>query len=758
MSLNGTWKAKPDNENIGETEGYYEIDYDDSSWTPIKVPGHWQDEGFPDHQGIMWYRYNFEASEELKQFFKIIRLQFKGVFYYCTVWLNEEKLGSHEGYFDPFTFNVTSFIDKENVLCVKVECMDEPDRSKKRQITGVFSDWDASDPSFNPGGIWGDVALIVTGPTYFQYIEIKPEIVTETQANLYFRFEVYTDREGEKKFRIELKPHNFTGPAIIHEEFYEKLQKGENEIIHEINLEDAYLWWTHDHGYPHLYQLKCVVAETEGVSDEQTRLIGIREFNRVIRGRSWEFYLNKKRIYIRGANYAPCDHRLANVTRENYERDVDLLVQGNFNMIRVHAHVDRIELHEVCAEKGILIWQDFALQWGYDMKIEEIAKTQIQRMVRQVQNYPSQAVYCCHNEPFIGISPRPIGFMLLCLLISYAAAGLIDFYFGFFRNTVFWVLFTLFTLLFGLLPTSLFIYNKNKNVLDTHLVEAVLEVDDSIPVIPNSGIMGLLRKGTDLHTYEGWYTGKDYRDAYCYTRFPFKRMVPFVTEYGAQAFPHLENLKHYFKQEDLTPVNWDLFKKHHRCQTLFFARWFPLDKLTVIDDIVEVTQEYQAELIKFYNELWRIHRYNPSGGAILFLFNDCFPGITWSIVDYWRTPKKAYYAAQLSFSPVYVMADWPKKRYRPHSTYKSNIYVVNDLHQPFPKALVRWELQNSQAISVAKGHFSVDVQADSLHTLGPITYSFPADAQGTYTLLLFLEYSEMIIENKYFLHLKGGGS
>ncbi|HUX98222.1 MAG TPA: hypothetical protein VMV49_01595 [Candidatus Deferrimicrobium sp.] len=40
ISLNGTWKAKTDNENIGEEDGYFEIDYDDSDWQPIKVPGH----------------------------------------------------------------------------------------------------------------------------------------------------------------------------------------------------------------------------------------------------------------------------------------------------------------------------------------------------------------------------------------------------------------------------------------------------------------------------------------------------------------------------------------------------------------------------------------------------------------------------------------------------------------------------------------------------------------------------------------------
>ncbi|NVM31792.1 MAG: hypothetical protein HWN65_23335 [Candidatus Helarchaeota archaeon] len=749
LSLNGTWKAKPDNENVGEKKGYYELDYDDSDWAQIKVPGHWQEEGFPDHQGILWYRYKFDVSEQMKQFLKIIRLQFKGVFYYCTIWLNEEILGTHEGYFDVFDFNVTSFLDKENLLCVKVECMDEPDRSNKKQITGVFSDWDASDPSFNPGGIWGDVTLIETGTTYIKYTEIKSEIIDEKTANIFLRFEVVTEREGEKKFQLQIQPKNFQG-SELKEEFYEKLKLGENEFTTELLIEDARLWWTHDHGYPYLYLLKITVFENEKVSDEQEQIFGIREFKRKIKKRSWEFYLNKKRIYLRGTNYAPCDHRIANITREDYERDVDLLVEGNFNMIRVHAHVDRIELHKVCAEKGVLIWQDFALQWGYSLKIKENAKIQAKQMARKIQNYPSQGVYCCHNEPFIGMSPKPIIILGASLVLCFILSQLVNS----FQNAVLWGLLILIALPLGLLPTSLFVYNKNKDVLDKHLVEAILEVDDSVPVVPNSGIMGLIRMGTDLHTYEGWYWGKGYRDAYGYTHFPFKRMVCFITEYGAQAFPNLENLKKFVNEKDLWPINWQLLKNKHRCQPMFFERWFNFGQYKNISEVIDATQEYQAELLKFYNELWRINRYNPNGGTLMFLFNDCFPGITWSIVDYWRTPKKGYYATQLSFEPVLAMVDWPKRSYKPNKVYKTRIYVVNDLHRVISNASIKWKILNNHEEVVSSGDFTTNLEEDSIQTLGKIKYQFPKDAGGTYELELLLEFEETSIKNTYSLKIK----
>jgi len=751
FNLNGTWKAKPDNEDLGEKEGYHELDFADNDWTPIKVPGHWQAEGFPDHSGILWYRYKFEIPDDLMQFLKVIRLQFKGVFYFCKVWLNGAYLGEHEGYFDPFDFRVNGILEKQNVLCVKVECYTETDRSSKRQITGVFSDWDASDPLFNPGGIWGDVALLETGPTYLRYLELKSEILDENTARLFLRLEVMSEQEGERKALLTIKPKNFEG-AELKTEFYMKLKKGENEIQKEMTIQDAHLWWTWDQGDPSLYILKIVTFEEETVSHEYEQIFGVREFERVINNRSWEFYLNKKRIYIRGTNYAPCDHRIAYVTRENYERDVELLVEGNFNMIRVHAHVDRPDLHELCAAGGILIWQDFALQWGYDMKIEASAKTQIKRMVRQVQNYPSQAIYCCHNEP-MGIGLKLIIYTAIALLGTYAIGWLANTYLGFGGSALFWGLFILISFVLGL-PVTMFFYNKNKNVLDKHLVEAVLEVDDSLPVIQNSGMMGVWRKGTDLHTYEGWYWGKSYRDAYCYTRFPLNRMCCFITEYGAQSFPALENLKKVFKPEDLDPINWDLLHKKHRCQPMNFARWFDLGKYKTTADFIEATQTYQADLLKFFNELWRINRYNPNGGTIMFAFNDCFPGITWSIVDYWRTPKKGYYATKLSFEPVYIMADWPKHHYKSNHEYRTKIYLVNDLHELIENTQSQWEILNNQKQSLASGTFKATLQPDSIQTLGEIHFQIPANAQGEYQLNLTLQFEETTIKNEYCLKIK----
>jgi beta-mannosidase len=179
-------------------------------------------------------------------------------------------------------------------------------------------------------------------------------------------------------------------------------------------------------------------------------------------------------------------------------------------------------------------------------------------------------------------------------------------------------------------------------------------------------------------------------------------------------------------------------------------------KYNNIDELVNATQEYQAELLKFYNELWRINRYNPNGGTIMFQFNDCFPGTTWSIVDYWRTPKKGYYATQLSFEPVYVMADWPRKQYKPNKLFKSRVYAVNDLYEVYTDVTVHWEIQNNQKNTVSSGDYTCTLAEDSIQRLGEIQYKLPPDAQGSYRLHLTMELEEKTLKNSYELKIKGG--
>jgi len=76
------------------------------------------------------------------------------------------------------------------------------------------------------------------------------------------------------------------------------------------------------------------------------------------------FYLNGKPLYLRGATYWP-DVYLSNVDRARYERDVAAAVRAGINALRIHVHTENPEFYEVCDRMGVVLLQDFDLNWTF---------------------------------------------------------------------------------------------------------------------------------------------------------------------------------------------------------------------------------------------------------------------------------------------------------------------------------------------------------------------------------------------------------
>ncbi len=90
---------------------------------------------------------------------------FAAVDYLADVWLNDELLGHHEGYFAPFGFDVTDRLEKNNEVVVRVQDPLEPldadaffFEHKKRIIKGTLKYHDS-----RPGGLPGRMAHALAG-------------------------------------------------------------------------------------------------------------------------------------------------------------------------------------------------------------------------------------------------------------------------------------------------------------------------------------------------------------------------------------------------------------------------------------------------------------------------------------------------------------------------------------------------------------------------------------------------------------------
>jgi len=174
ISLNGNWQVILDPSGAGEYRQVWKerkpekksefFEYSFEGGPFLQVPGDFNSQ-MPELtylEGTVWYKKQFDrVLQDGKRLF----LYFGAVNYTAEVYLNGEKLGSHEGGFTPFQFEIS---DKArsgtNTIIVKAD--------NRRQLYGVPTlgfDW------FNYGGITRDVFLIETNATYIEdyFIQLK---------------------------------------------------------------------------------------------------------------------------------------------------------------------------------------------------------------------------------------------------------------------------------------------------------------------------------------------------------------------------------------------------------------------------------------------------------------------------------------------------------------------------------------------------------------------------------------------------------
>ena len=119
ISLDGLWKYRKEDAEPGASLGYADRDLDTSSWQDMELPTNWYLTEVGDFFGTVWFRRTFEVPATFWS--ERLFLRFGAVDYLADVWLNGVYLGSHEGMFNPFEFDVTDHVDLDgtNVVVVR---------------------------------------------------------------------------------------------------------------------------------------------------------------------------------------------------------------------------------------------------------------------------------------------------------------------------------------------------------------------------------------------------------------------------------------------------------------------------------------------------------------------------------------------------------------------------------------------------------------------------------------------------------------
>lgn len=356
-------------------------------WREVGLPHQWSLEGLEAEVG--WYRLALPEGGP-RRFLRSFGD------YFQEAWLDGAYLGRHEGYFFPWLLE----LPPGRELLLRVAAPQEPLGvwpRFKRQIKGVLGQHDCRPGGTTQrgqergtGGLWGGVEVLFREGVALLALTHR---LHPRPGGWRLLVRLLVDALGafREPLRLRLSPENFQGEALEREVVLEgEAGRAWREVLWD--LPAMPLWEVWERGFPHLFRLE---AELSGASLHAP--LGFRTVELDPEG--W-LVLNGRRLFLRGTNIIPTQW-LAGYTEATAQRDVALLKEAHLNAVRVHAHVTHPAFYAACDREGVLVWQDFPLQWGYapDEAFAQEALRQARAMVEVLGAHPSLYLWCAQNEP-----------------------------------------------------------------------------------------------------------------------------------------------------------------------------------------------------------------------------------------------------------------------------------------------------------------------------------------------------------------------
>lgn len=631
MDLSGLWRAREADDDL-RRDGTG-IDLDDSSWDEIDVPGHWRSHPkFATSDGPLLYRKHFDQAapgDGMRRW-----ITFDGLFYQADVWLDGAYLGDPQGYFFPHSFDITSLaqLTDEHVLAVEVTCAPEKGTMGRRNITGLFQHSEAVDRGWNPGGLWRSVLVYETGAVRIDRLRVLCRDADETRAHV--RLHARLDSADARTVRLRTR-----AAGVVMGETEHALAAGVNEIEWALDLPTPKLWWPRALGDQPLTEIDVDVVVDGVVSDTRSRRIGLRE----VAWSNWVCSINGERLFLKGANILPSRPGLADASPALVRGDVELAVAAGLDALRVQAHIAGSELYEAADELGVLLLQDFPMQWGYGRSIRREAVRQAREAVDALGHHPSIVQWCAHDEP-VPDAPQVEGDSRGTRLRRFARQQL---------------------------PTW------NKSVLDRWVKRAFEQADPSRPTVAHGGVLPHLPQldGTDSHLWLGWHRGQmaDLSE----TARTLPRLVRFVSEFGAQSVP--TSAGEFVDTSAWPDLDWDALAEHHGLEVEVMRHRHPPEEFSTFAAWRTETQRYQADLLRHHIETLRRLKYRPAGGFCFSWLADPAPMISASVLDHDRQHKLAWTSVIDACKPVIVVTDPLPATLAPGEQLDLALHVVNDL-------------------------------------------------------------------------------
>ena len=296
--------------------------------------------------------------------------------YLADVYLNGEKIGSHEGGFTPFQFEITKKVrNGDNTVIVKAN-----NNRRGNGLPGYGYDW------FNYGGITRDVDLIETNNTYIDdySIQLKKGSLDEVLGWVHL-----DGTQAGQAVEVKIPELNVDY----------KTRSDENGLAKVDFTADFQLWSPEN---PKLYQV-IIKSETDSVADQ----IGFRS----IEVKGSKVLLNKKPIFLKAVNIH--EENPYKAARAYSEEDAKILLNAakelGCNLVRL-AHYPHAENMVKEAEKmGIMVWDEIPVYQHIefaDSLVPKKMETMMKEMIRRDKNRCGVVIWSLSNETYPGTPNR----------------------------------------------------------------------------------------------------------------------------------------------------------------------------------------------------------------------------------------------------------------------------------------------------------------------------------------------------------------
>lgn len=107
--------------------------------------------------------------------------------------------------------------------------------------------------------------------------------------------------------------------------------------------------------------------------------------------------------------------------------------------------------------------------------------------------------------------------------------------------------------------------------------------------------------------------------------------------------------------------------------------------------------------------------------------------MNWGVVDYWRNPKRGYYALQQAYQPVLPSIAWEKETFSTGEKVVFKLWAINDLWRSFPSSRITYSLRNRQGV-LETGSLNINLDADSIQHIEDLQWDHLA--KGHYQLIM----------------------